>query len=176
MTLAVSKQVIAVIYGMVTETYHELVFSQLQASLFSHMQSQVDGTLAQAGGDALKKIDSVSARLRASDTESVSQALTTCRRLIDSVADNVFPAREELYDSNGLELKVSQQHVLNRLSAFVADNETSKGRRDRLRRTLADLYSRCSAATHSEVSVAEARFIFLQTYVALGEILALRDV
>jgi hypothetical protein len=44
---------------------------------------------------------------------------------------------------------------------------TLKNRRDRLRRTLADLYERCSAGTHVEVTLGEARFIFLQTYIPL---------
>ncbi|MFF1570182.1 hypothetical protein ACFVY1_43625 [Streptomyces sp. NPDC058293] len=35
------------------------------------------------------------------------------------------------------------------------------------------LYARCSAGTHAEVTIDEARFIFLQTYIVLGEILTL---
>ncbi|MFI6007164.1 hypothetical protein ACIA98_43880 [Streptomyces sp. NPDC051366] len=38
---------------------------------------------------------------------------------------------------------------------------------------MSDLYARCSAGTHSEVTIDEARFVFLQTYIALGEILIL---
>lgn len=68
---------------------------------------------------------------------------------------------------------MGQQNVLNRLQAYSHQQGISKGRRDRLRRTLGDLYDRCSAATHSEVSVEEARFVFLQTYVVLGEVLSL---
>ncbi|WP_032379564.1 AbiTii domain-containing protein [Rhodococcoides fascians] len=173
-TLAISKQVVVLIYAMVAETYHELVFSQLQSSLFSAVQSDVDGTLAEAGGDALKKIDSVSARLRDSDPESVSQALTTCRRLIDSTADHLFPARDEPYLLGEQPLKVGSSNTLNRIQAFVADHEPSKGRRDRLRHSVQGLYERCSKGTHAEVSIEEARFLFLQTYVVLGEILALQ--
>ncbi|MDQ0921529.1 hypothetical protein QF038_000037 [Pseudarthrobacter sp. W1I19] len=36
-----------------------------------------------------------------------------------------------------------------------------------------ELYARCSAGTHAEADVQEARFVFLQTYVVLGEILTL---
>jgi hypothetical protein len=66
-----------------------------------------------------------------------------------------------------------QQQVLNRLQAYTHAQDISKSRRDRLRHTLADLYGRCSAGTHAEVTIHEARFIFLQTYIALGEILTL---
>lgn len=170
----VCGQVVATAYDMVTEIYHELLFSALQASLFADTQGMIDGSLAAASGTALDKIERVSDRLRDGDPESVSQALTTCRRLIDSCADYVFPPREEPY-AIGAEatLRVGPQQVLNRLQAHTHACGTSKSRRDRLRRTLADLYERCSAGTHAEVTIGEARFVFLQTYIALGEILTL---
>ncbi|WP_233289082.1 hypothetical protein [Kitasatospora sp. MBT63] len=167
-------QVVATVYDLVAEIYHELLFSELQASLFADIQEKVDGSLAAASGTALDKIERISDRLRDGDPESVSQALTTCRRLIESSADYVFPARDELYKiGDEAELKVGQQQVLNRLQAHTHACAASKSRRDRLRRTLSDLYARCSAGTHAEVTIDEARFIFLQTYIALGEILTL---
>lgn len=167
-------QVVATTYDMVAEIYHELLFSELQATLFANTQERVDGSLAAASGSALDKIERVSDRLRDGDPESVSQALTTCRRLIDSCADYVFPAQGGQYELDGeATLSVGQQNVLNRLQAYSHQCGIPKSRRDRLRRTLADLYGRCSAGTHAEVTVEEARFVFLQTYVALGEILTL---
>ncbi|MGV9239256.1 AbiTii domain-containing protein [Streptomyces nigra] len=172
--IGICGQVVATVYDMVTETYHELLFSELQASLFADTQEKVDGALAAASGTALEKIERISDRLRDGDPESVSQALTTCRRLIDSSADYVFPARDELYKiGDEVDLKVGPQQVLNRLQAHTHACGASKSRRDRLRRTLSDLYARCSAGTHAEVTIDEARFIFLQTYIALGEILTL---
>lgn len=173
---AVCGQVVATVYDMVAEIYHELLFSELQASLFADTQTRVDGSLAAAGGSALVKIERVSDRLRDGDPESVSQALTTCRRLIDACADYAYPARSEPCEIRGeATLNVGQQNVLNRLQAFTYARAVPKSRRDRLRRTLSDLYGRCSAGTHAEVAVEEARFVFLQTYVALGEILTLGD-
>lgn len=172
--IGICGQVVATVYNMVTEIYHELLFSELQASLFADTQEKVDGSLAAASGTALEKIERISDRLRDGDPESVSQALTTCRRLIDSSADYVFPARDELYKiGDEVDLKVGPQQVLNRLQAHTHACGASKSRRDRLRRTLSDLYARCSAGTHAEVTIDEARFIFLQTYIALGEILTL---
>ncbi|MFD3334665.1 hypothetical protein ACFWV1_18705 [Streptomyces sp. NPDC058700] len=170
----ICAQVVATVYDMVAEIYHEMLFSELQASLFADTQEKIDGSLAAASGTALDKIERVSDRLRDGDSESVSQALTTCRRLIDSCADYVFPARDEQYTiGDGVTLRVGPQQVLNRLQAHTHVRGASKNRRDRLRRTLSDLYERCSAGTHAEVPVDEARFVFLQTYIVLGEILTL---
>ena len=91
-----------------------------------------------------------------------------------SCADHVFPARDEPYEiAPGTTLAVGQPNVLNRIQAHVREAGAPEGRRDRLRRTLKELYGRCSAGTHADVSVEEARFVFLQTYVVLGEILSL---
>lgn len=166
-------QVVATAYDLVLEIYHELLFSELQASLFADTQTNVDGLLSAASGSALSKIESVSDRLRDGDSESVSQALTTCRRLIDSCADHLFPSQSELYHIGEQPLKVGQQNVLNRLNAYVHQCDVPAGRRDRLRRSLSDLYQRCSSGTHAEVSIGEARFVFLQTYIILGELLTL---
>ncbi|MFF7967068.1 hypothetical protein ACFZC3_17115 [Streptomyces sp. NPDC007903] len=151
-------QATATVYDVVAEIYHELLFSELQASLFADTQEKVDGSLAAASGSALDKIERVSDRLRDGDPESVSQALTTCRRLIDSCADYVFPAREGQYMlGDDVNLKVGPQQVLNRLQAYTHACGASMSRRNRLRRTLSDLYDRCSAGTHAEVTVGEER-------------------
>jgi hypothetical protein len=167
-------QVVSTIYDMVAGIYHELLFSELQTTLFAETQARVDGSLAAATGSALDKIERVSDRLRDGDPESISQAMTTCRRLIDSCADYVFPPQPQPY-SIGLEatLSVNAANVLNRLQAYTHASGIPKSRRDRLRRTFSDLYERCSAGAHAEVTIDEARFVFLQTYVALGEILTL---
>lgn len=169
---AISGAVVSLVYGTVTEIYHELMFSELQASLFATVQGDVDGALAVASGSALDKIGRVSDRLRDGDPESVSQGLTTCRRLIDSCADHLFPPQEEPYDlGSGATLKVGKQQVLNRIQAYCHQRQLSKSRRDRLRKTMEVLYDRCSAGTHADVGVREARFVFLQAYVVLGELL-----
>lgn len=172
---SICGQVVSIVYGLVVDVYHELLFSELQATLFSDVQRRIDSEISSSSGSALDKIERISERLRAGDSESVSQGLTTCRRLIDSCADHLFPAREEKFTiGDGVDLKVGAMNVLNRLQAYCFESGISKSRRDRLRQSLAGLYGRCSAGTHSEVTVEEARFVFLQTYIVLGEVLSLK--
>jgi hypothetical protein len=161
------------LYGYASDVYAELRFSEIQASLFEQSRVAVDGTLAAMAGDALKKIESVSERLHSDDAEGISQAMSTCRRLIDSVADHVFPARDEPYDLNGQPLTVKQNAVLNRINASLHTRGVRGGRTDRLRRSLSDIYGRVSTGVHSDVDSHEARYLFLATYVLLGEVLTL---
>lgn len=171
----IQKQVVSSIYRMVYGIYYELVFSEIQSSLFAATQEKVDGALAESSGSALKKIESVNERLRDGSEEAISQAMLTCRRLIDSVADAVFPARDDPYVLGEEEIRVGQNNVLNRLKAFVNSQAVTKGREDRLRRSLNDIYDRVSGGVHSEVTPQEAQFLFLNTYIVLGEILTLKD-
>jgi len=99
--------------------------------------------------------------------------MNTCRRLIDAFADAVYPPQDEPIDVNGQRLEVKKSHVLNRIDAFVHRQTESKSRKTRLRQAMRGIYERVSTGVHSDVTASEARFLFLETYAILGEILAL---
>jgi hypothetical protein len=112
-------------------------------------------------GSALKKIESINERLGTNEDEAISQAMSTCRRLIDAVADDVFPARDEPYDLNGQKRDVKQNNVLNRINAYLHSVGVTGGRATRLRRSLEDIYGRVSKGVHDDVNGHEARYLFL---------------
>ena len=163
----------AEVYQYAGDVYAELQFSEIQASLFQESQEAVDATFATMAGSALTKIESINERLGNDEAEAISQAMTTCRRLIDAVADHVFAAREEPYSLNGQALIVKQPNVLNRINAYLHGVGVTGGRADRLRRNLADTYGRVSKAVHDDIDGHEARYLFLTTYVTMGEVLTL---
>ncbi len=59
-------------------------------------------------------------------------------------------------------LEAGPQQVLYRFQTRTHACGASMSRRGRLRRTLSHLYARCSAGTHAEVTIDEARCIFLR--------------
>ena len=166
-------RVAGLIHEFVTRVHLELQFSDAQAEMFETARQDVDARLALLGGDALTKISSINERFRAGDPESVSHAMTTARRLIDSIADAVFPGRAESYAIGKEEFSVDNSKVLNRINAFLHQSGASEGRRSRIRRTLGDIYGWVSKGVHDEVDVEEARFVFLLTYATLGEVVSL---
>ncbi|MFI5563350.1 hypothetical protein ACIA2T_29050 [Amycolatopsis japonica] len=172
---AILAQVEALIYEFVSETYHELMFSELQASLFEDARAAIDGRLTSLTGDVLRKIDSISERLRDDDEEAISQAMSTCRRLVDAVADGIFPAHDKPYMIGEQELSVKHNNVQNRINAYVHRAGIPRERAARIRRSLGDIYGRLSASVHGNVSAHEARYLFLGTYVLLGEVLTLDE-
>jgi hypothetical protein len=164
--------VIAALHDFVSRTYYELLFSEIQADLFASLQSTIDARVAPMMGDALSKIDVINERLRTGDTEAISHAMATCRRLVDATADAVCSAGDTA-EIDGQQVAITQSHVLNRLNFYAYKTGATKGRRDRLRRSLSDIYGRVSKGVHEDVTPMEARFVFLQTYLTLGEIVTL---
>lgn len=173
---AVVNRVQSMIHGFARRTFYELEFATRQQTLFESARGSIDGLLAPTVGQALEKIDSIYRRLDEGDAEGVSQAMNTCRRLIDSFADAVYPAEPgKSVDVDGDSLDVGPGRTKNRIVAFNGQHVQSKDRRNRLRRSLMDIYSRVSSGVHADISIDEARHLFLSTYVLLGEILAARS-
>lgn len=171
----IRSRVLALLHGFASRAYYELAFSNLQESIFERQKALIDSRLATSCGAVLEKVPAVYDRLAAGETEAVSQALNTCRRILDAFADSIYPPRAETVMIDGSELKLTSQHHLNRINAFIQLHCVSESRRKHLRRALSDLYERVSAGVHQEVSPEEARFLFLRTYLLLGEILSLAE-
>lgn len=172
----IRSAVLSEMYTFATRTFNELTFSESQEELFATARHEIDGLLAPNVDKALDKIESIVERLRKGDHEAVSQAMSTCRRLIDSFADAVYPPSSTPVVVDGSPVEVNKSKVLNRIAQHVNSKVASKSRRDRLRVTLRGIYERVSTGVHDDVTTDEARFLFLQTYVVLGEILTLDGV
>jgi len=160
------------LHEFVTSTYYELAFSTLAGSIFEKHKLAIDALLRGTAGDALEKIPSIYDRLATGDPEAVSQALNTCRRLIDAFADAVYPPKDSPVDLGGTNYEVGEKNHLNRITAYLHERCTSASRRKRLRRTLRMLYERICTGIHSDVTGQEARSLFLLTYLTVGEILS----
>ena len=116
---------LALIHTFVTETYYERVFSDLAQDTFEKYKAKVDRLIAANSGNVLQKIPAVVDRLTEGDEEAVSQALTTCRRILEAFADSIFPASDETIDLGGNTLRLDASRHQNRINAYVAKRTTS---------------------------------------------------
>lgn len=172
--LKIKSKVLGLLHFFVRDIYFQLTFSGIQEGIFNHAKSQIDSLLAKSCGEILEKIPNIYSRLAEGDREAISQALNTCRRMIDSFADQVFPACDGKQVIDGKELELKKNQSKNRIEAFVRNYSRSVSRRERLRKRLDKLYDSVSSGVHDEVSAGEARFLFLDTYLLLGEIISLK--
>lgn len=170
----VKSRVISLVHEFVTNVYYERTFDNLAEGIFESYKKDIDLLIAENSGDIIEQIPSVVARLTENDSESISQALTTCRRIIDSFANHIFPPTNETIEIGGNELQLKEPNVLNRINAYVHNNCESKNRKKKIKQNLTNLYSRVSSGVHSDIDYKEAKNLFLNVYLLLGEILTLK--
>jgi hypothetical protein len=159
-----------------TRIYHEKLFSHQAETIFAQYQREVDARLAATAQTAFDRLPHAFERLAAGDKEAVSHALTTCRRVLDSFADAVYPPREEPARIGEQEIEVAAPHTRNRLRVYVYEQIGKGSRYERLSRGIAPLYDRVSGGVHADVTIGEARALVLHTYLLLGEILTLTTI
>ncbi|MDH1868941.1 AbiTii domain-containing protein [Pseudomonas sihuiensis] len=169
----IKSRVLAKLHEFVSEIYYEKQFDSLSESIFERYKSDVDSLIGDSCGQVLEQIPSVMSRLAEGDQEAISQSLNTCRRVIDSFADNIFPPSEETIEIGGNQLSLAANRHQNRINAYIHQRIDSDTRKKRFRQNLANLYDRVSTGVHKEVTVEEARALFLNTYLLIGEILHL---
>lgn len=171
----VKSRVISLLHNFATTVYNEKVFDNLAESIFDSYKKEVDLLLAENTGDILNRIPYVIERLNENDTEAISQALLTCRRIIDSFADKILPARQESIIVEGKTISLKQDKVINRIVTYISENCSSKSRMKKLKDNLENLYDRVSTGVHNDIDRKEAKSLFFNTYLLLGEILTLRN-
>jgi hypothetical protein len=76
------SRVTGLIHKFASGVYYERQFADLSVSIFDRYKDEIDAKIAEKSGSVLTKLPSVVERLRENDPEAISQALTTCRRII----------------------------------------------------------------------------------------------
>jgi len=171
----IKSKVLSIAHNFATNIYYEKIFDNLAESIFDDYKGEIDFLISKNSGSIIEQIPSVMERLSDSNKESISQALSTCRRIIDSFANNIFPPTDETEILDGSELSLKADKTLNRLNVYVNKFTESKSRKNKIRQNLKNLYERVSAGVHSDVDAQEARNLFFNVYLILGEILTLKD-
>ena len=169
----IKSRVVSILHEFVASIYYEKAFSGLAENIFESYKEEIDARIAEQCGDVLEKLPFIYDRLREGDSEAVSQGLTTCRRIIDAFANAIYPPTDKTVEIGGNTLKLGANHHQNRLNAYIAERVLSDSRRQKLRQSLSNLYSRVSAGVHDEVTPQEAKALLLSTYLFLGEVLTL---
>lgn len=171
----IRSRVLALLHEFVSNVYYDKVFDSLSESIFESYKQDIDQLISDKCGNVIQQIPSVIERLSDGNQESISHALTTCRRIIDSFADSIFPPSEETIEIDGNTLSLKADRTQNRINAYVHLNCDSRSRKKKIRQNLSNLYDRVSSGVHSDVNAHEAKSLFLNTYLLLGEILTLNN-
>jgi hypothetical protein len=126
--------------------------------------------------DALPKLSAAFENATSANPEDWASAAATCRRLLKAAADALRPPGPPVDDH-----AMDEDHYINRLVAWLRDQEFSETSRKFIEADLQYLDNRLRAAAkaghkgaHDEVTRVEASRYITGTYLVLGDILRLQ--
>lgn len=164
------------VFEYVLEKHSELRVSSPAEDIFQGYFSIIEGTLSAVIPEELIKIDSISQNLESSNPEDWSNAAHSCRRLLQSLADSLFPPKGDETRS-GKKVKLGPDNYINRLVCFCEDSSKSSVYNQIVGSSLQFIGSRLDAVfsgaqkgSHAKVSKEEARRIVIYTFMCVGDI------
>ncbi len=168
----------ASIHNYVTELYLSIEFGDAAQDIFEQAREDVDTFIREHCPQAAEKLVSINERMKDQLAESMSGALTSCRRLLMTIADSVFPAQKEKWiDLNGKERKVGSEEYKNRLLAYISKHIEGKSSFNIISSEISHLAARLDAiyeksckGIHCEVSLKEAQLAVVHTYLFIAEL------
>ncbi|MGO8738663.1 AbiTii domain-containing protein [Rhodoblastus sp.] len=84
----------AAIHSYVTDTYLAIELGDIAEEIFESARNEVDAFVRAHCPKAAEKLIAISERMAEKSSESRTAALTSCRRLLMTVADSLFPPRD----------------------------------------------------------------------------------
>jgi hypothetical protein len=117
------------IHQYVSRIHYELKFSGVASEIFSRIRNRVDSSIATLIPDAVRRFSAAYDNLQSENPEDWSNAVHSCRRIIEDLADAVFPPQDEnrVVQINGKQKSISlgSGDYINRIMCFVDDNSDS---------------------------------------------------
>lgn len=166
----------------------ELQFGSAAKTVFEEYQEKVDGYFSVLPATTLQKLNAIEAMMEDGNPERYSQVLTSCRRLWSDTAKaliaEVLPeyTESQFKTASGKMIDVSGDHDNNKLSAVIetlqakaAKNTLVGSETIYLIDWMEQINSRQSAGVHADVTREQAAQCIIHTYIALGDILSLKD-
>lgn len=156
------------------ELFNKLKFSGTVKSCFDILKETVDDKLLEIKEDLGEQLMIAFKSLSSDKPEEWSHALTSCRRLIEGLADELYPPVDDKINGRAL----GRAQYINRLWAFMDSNissssnkELAKSHVDFLGSWLQGTYKLTNKGVHSELNRLEATKAVFHTYLMLSDIL-----
>src|SRR5437899_6945509 len=115
----------AFIHDYVSRKHYELEFSGIADDVFSRTRERVDAMIGATVPAAVQKLTAAYENLQSENPEDWSNAVHSCRRVLEDLADAVFPPTEKVRKQGGKEIQLGKSNYINRLIAFVEEKSGS---------------------------------------------------
>jgi hypothetical protein len=171
------------LWEFLTETEYELTFGEATAETFDRLRSYVDSQLTMIAPLALEQFQVAYRRLKSGGVEDRAHALTSCRRVLKTMADELYPPSSE--SVNGFDGKarvLDDAKFVNRLVQYVAETVGRHENGAVVQAALEDVGARLGAlnelaskGVHAEVTSYEVDTCVVQTYLVVADVLRIRE-
>jgi len=172
------------IYSYVLRRHHELKFSGIADDIFSRIREKVDSAIGERVPNAVQKLAAVYVNLQSENPEDWSNAVHSCRRILQDLADAIYPTRADAVvevDGKQKIIRLGTDNYVNRLIAFLEERAASARFSEIVGSHLAfigdrldSVFKAAQKGSHSEiVSREEADRYVVYTYLVVGDILSL---
>lgn len=171
----------AFVYDFVLAKHFELRVSSAAEDIFDGYRKRVDDYLGQLVPDELRRLDSIRANIESDNPEDWANAAHSCRRLLQAVADELYPpADQPAKSADGKTIKVGQENYINRLVMFC-ENKMSSGVSFKVMSSdlkyigerLDAVFSAAQKGSHANIDRSEAERFVIHTYLLIGDVLDL---
>jgi hypothetical protein len=148
------------VHELLSITVKQLAYGQINSDIFERNRQYVDSRLRLIAPESLEQLVAAYRRVGEGDSEAGSHALLSCRRVLKSLADRLYPAREEpIIGSDGQEKKLTEEKYIARFWQFVAERVKGRTAGDLLLAQVNDtgnridrLYDLVSKGVHADVT------------------------
>ena len=166
----------------------DLQFDGTAKKVFEEYQEQISQYYSNLSTTTLQKLSAIESLMEDGNPERYSQVLTSCRRLWEDVAkqlfEEVFPGyKDKMFKTkSGKEIDVSGDHYNNKLSAIIEMLQTKTAKNTLVGSEIIYLVDWMeqinklqSSGVHSDITRGQAMQCIIHTYIALGDILKLKE-
>lgn len=186
-SIKAAKHKVSIIRGKyhhyVLSVNYELKFSGRVEEIFKDYRSRVDSEIIKIVPDSIKKLDAIYSGLSSENSESWSQAITTCRRFFEDFSNAMFSklmpecSEEKYITHSGKELIISGDKYLNRIYSIL-DIIIGSSPEDSIVGShflyiidwIDKLNDSLCKGVHTEITYQEALRTVLHTYICFGDI------
>lgn len=174
----------AIIYRYVLRKHYELKFSGIAEDIFSRIRERVDSAIGNFVPNAINKLSATYDNLLSDNPEDWANAVHSCRRILQDLADAIFAPTEDRKIKIGHEektIKLGKVNYINRIIAYVTDHSKSErfaeivgSHISFLGDRLDSVFKASQKGSHTEiVSREEADRYVVYTYLIIGDVLSL---
>jgi len=173
------------IYQYALQKYLELEYSNIADDIFANIREKVDNRIGKLIPESIKRFNAVYENLKSENPENWSNAVHSCRRILEDLSNSVYPPTEDKIvkeEDNERIIKLDDTHYINRIMEFLIENSESESFKSivgsqlkYLEDRLYSTYDASNKGTHTTiVSKEEANRIVIYTYLLIGDILSLK--